>query len=149
MFYAILFAGISSCGTKTNADRATESITEKTSVDNTGYKELITAVYDKFVFAIDSDGINTPEEYFTANALKKLQEDYEFDCEDGPCYAYYALRTEAQDSKPGAEDVSQIYSIEPAENGWYVVSYSDMGWNGKTRIKIVDGKIDAYERLEQ
>ncbi|MDE5877983.1 MAG: hypothetical protein K2H47_10875 [Muribaculaceae bacterium] len=149
MFYAILFAGISSCGTKTNADRATESMTEKTSVDNTGDKELITAVYDKFVFAIDSDGINTPEEYFTANALKKLQEDYEFDCEDGPCYAYYALRTEAQDSKPGTEDVSQICSIEPAENGWYIVSYSDMGWNGKTRIKIVDGKIDTYERLEQ
>ncbi len=154
MFYAILFAAVSSCGTKTNADTATEynehnPVTEETVVNNTEAIELITTVYDKFVFAIDSSGSDNPEEYFTANALKKLQEDYEFDCEDGPCYAYYALRTEAQDSKPATEEVSQIYSIEAAENGWYVVSYSDMGWKGKTRVKVVNGKIDAYERLKQ
>ncbi len=39
------------------------------------------------------------------------------------------------------------YSIEP-EDDWYVVFYSDMGWSGKTRIKIVDGKIDDYQRLK-
>jgi hypothetical protein len=32
--------------------------------------------------------------------------------------------------------------------GRYVVSYSDMGWPGKTRVKIINGnKIDAYERV--
>lgn len=85
--------------------------------------------------------------YFTANALKKLQADYDFDCDEEPCYAFYALRTEMQDSKPGTDGSSQIYSIEPQDD-WFVVFYSDMGWSGKTRIKIVDGKIDDYQRLK-
>lgn len=81
------------------------------------------------------------------NALRKLQDAYEYDCYDGPCYAYYTLRTEAQDSNPKTDDISQICDIETAEDGWYIVSYLDMGWSGKTRVKIVDGKIDDYERI--
>lgn len=108
--------------------------------------EVIAAVYSKFVFPIDSEGTDRPEDYFTANALTSLQQDYEYDCEDGPCYAFYALRTAEQDSKPGADDESHILTIEPDGNDWYVVSYLDMGWSGMIRIKIVDGKIDEYHR---
>ena len=61
------------------------------------------------------------------NALRKLQDAYEYDCYDGPCYAYYTLRTEAQDSNPKTDDISQICDIETAEDGWYIVSYLEMG----------------------
>lgn len=138
-----IIAGFASCSASPSgaSDSATAGF---------GDIDLINTVYDKFVFAIDSDGdeINNPERYFTANALKKLQDDYTFDCDNGPCYAYHALRTEAQDSKPGSDDTSTILSVEPSADGWLLVSYSDMGWPGKTRIRIVDGKIDDYQRIQ-
>lgn len=149
----LLLVGTISCGASTN-ERTTESIAEQSSDIEETIEEsskcinLINTVYDKFVFVIDSDNDVIPETYFTSNALKMLQEDYEFDCDEGPCYAYYALRTEAQDSKPGSDETSRIYSIDPAGDGWYIVSFSDMGWPGKTRIKVVDGKIDSYERMD-
>lgn len=151
IYSALLLAVMVSCGTSSTKNTTAKpdehnSVTEKTLTEDA---DLITSVYCKFVFAIDSDGddINSPEKYFTANALRKLQDDYEFDCDEKPCYAYYALRTDAQDSRPGSDEASLIHSIEPTESGWYIVSYSDMGWPGKTRIRIADGKIDDYERL--
>lgn len=152
--YVILLAGVASCGTSTTKridKKAVEhsTISDETLTVNTEYIDQIKTAYNRFVFAIDSDGDMAPEIYFTANALKKLQDDYEYDCYEGPCYAYYALRTGEQDSKPGSDGTSEILGIEPIDNDWYIVSYSDMGWYGKTRVKIIDGKIDDYERLEQ
>lgn len=149
--YAFLLTCLISCGAKTSADMDGRQTAENISASDTVSKniadnELINFIYDKFVFAIDSEENDNPEDYFTINALKKLQHDYDFDCEDGPCYAYYALRTREQDSKPDSEDVSQICNIESIGDGWYVVSYLDMGWSGMTRVKVVDGKIDDYER---
>lgn len=150
IFYVLLLVGLSSCGAKANKEVASEHSEQNSMADNTDAAniDLLNAVYNKFVFMVGSDGLN-PEEYFTPNAMKKLQEAYGFDKADGSHYAYYGLRTGAQDSKPGVDDVSKIYGIESAGDGWYVVSYSDMGWPGKTRIRIVDGKIDEFERLEQ
>lgn len=155
---ALSFAVLASCGASSDkkaadADSVPEAEpveavaenTQNTAADN----DLINTVYDRFVFAIDATGDMTPENYFTANALKKLQGEYEYDCDEGDCYAFYALRTTEQDSKPGADGSSSITGIEPDGEGWYVVSYSDMGWPGKTRIKIVDGKIDDYQRVNQ
>ena len=154
MVYAFLLTGLVSCGASATGDASTKSV-ESDSVssqpipENTGDIDLINLVYEKFVFAIDSEGdeINHPEKYFTAGALKKLQDDYEFDCDEGGCYAYYALRTGAQDSNPESDGASKVYSVEPADGGWYIVYYSDMGWPAKTRIRIVEGKIDDYELL--
>lgn len=146
-----LFAGLISCGGQNKAD-SNEAQSESPAsqseeiVSNNEDAEVISNVYSKFVFAIETDGKNDPTDYFTAGALKKLQDEYEFDCEDGPCYAFYALRTKEQDSNPDSEDVSQVCSIEPVGDGWYTVSYLDMGWSGMTRIKIVDGKVDDYQR---
>lgn len=145
-----LLASLVSCGSRTNVDtNVAESETDLSHTDQPLQTDtdslLINSVYEKFVFA-GSDGNDNPSDYFTSNALKKLQDDYEFDCEDGPCYAFYALRTDEQDSKPGVEDVSQICSIESVGDGYYIVSYLDMGWSGMTRVKIVDGKIDDYVR---
>lgn len=153
--YTLLSAVCASCGTSTTNDASSETVNQEAVLSDTSISadaensDLIKSVYDKFVFATDTEGdeINHPENYFTANALKKLQAAYDFDCDDGPCYAFYALRTEANDSRPGTDEASVIYDIQPVGDGWYIVSYSDMGWPGKTRIRIIDGKIDDYERL--
>ncbi len=146
-----LFICLVSCERKNNADTNVAQsepsvLQDEQLVKNNKDTEVINNVYNKFVFAIETDGNDNPTDYFTANALKKLQDEYEFDCEDGSCYAYYALRTNEQDAKPDAEDVSHICNIEPIGDGWYVVSYLDMGWSGMTRVKTVDGKIDDYQR---
>lgn len=152
--YALMILCLGACGSSTNRinlDTPVESPSEevKSSAEKDKDIELINTVYEKFVFAIDADESIVPEKYFTANALKKLQEDYEFDCEDGPCYAFYALRTGMQDSKPGSDEASMVYGIDSDGDGWYIVTYSDMGWPGKTRIKITDGKVDDYQQLNQ
>lgn len=150
---AFLFLNILSIGTKSNAKSniaQRESAVSYCIPSDKSNKDtdLILDVYYKFVFSIDLGENDHPRDYFTANALKQLQKDYAFDCNDAPCYAYYALRTSNQDSNPDSDGESRIYKVELSEDGWYTVSYTDMGWNGKTKIKIVDGKIDVYKRLE-
>jgi len=150
--FALAYA-MCSCGAKnTSANEAerveTEKVTSDSGINSQDYSDLIKTVYAKFVFATDADPEEyaTPERYFTANALKKLKDSYEFDCEDNNCYAFYELRTQEQDSKPGTTGESDIINIESLGDDWYVVKYSDMGWSGMTRIKIVDGKIDDFKR---
>lgn len=153
VFVAVMLVCVASCGVKSNTDGASEageqtSVSDGTVENVTDYTDLLNTVYEKFVFATDADSSYAPEDYFTANALKKLRDAYEFDCEDGDCYAFYDLRTMQQESKPGSDEASRVNNVEPAADGWFVVSYSDMGWPGETRVKIVDGKIDDYERVE-
>lgn len=153
IFWCIWVAVAVSCASSTKHDETVATVDNNSPADdihaeNPENVDLINMVYEKFVFAIDSDEAISPEMYFTANALKKLQDDYEFDCIEGTCYAYYALRTDMQDSNPESDESSRVYGIEPDGDGWYTVSYSDMGWAGKTRIKIVDGKIDDYQSLK-
>lgn len=113
--------------------------------------ELIRTVYETFVFAIDADPETYahPEQFFTQSALKKLNESYEFDCEEDNCYAFYELRTSQQDSKPGSDEESYIISIEPAADDSYIVTYSDMGWSGTTLIQISNGKINDFTRQSE
>lgn len=113
--------------------------------------DLIKTVYANFVFYtdIDSKVSSHPERYFTVNALNKLKESYEYECETDDCYAYYELRTEEQDEKPGTAGKSEITDINSVGDNWYVVKYTDMGWPGMTRIKIVDGKIDDFTRCAE
>ncbi len=151
--FAAGFSVAAFCGASaetTTLKGATEQAYAAVSVGD-GYSDIvriITEVYDNLVFAIDAPEEINPVSYFTPNALKKLEDEYEFDCFEGDCYAFYALRTGMQDSNPEADDVSRIYAVVPQGDGWYLVSYCDMGWPGKTRIKIADGKIDDYERMQ-
>ena len=118
---------------------------------STADSDLIKTVYETFVFAIDADPETYahPERFFTANALKKLNDSYDFDCEDNSCYAYYELRTEQQDSKPGTDGESYIINIEPTTDNSYIVTYSDMGWTGTTLIQISNGKINNFTRCPE
>lgn len=131
---------------KSTTEGSTEQNNQEVTVVTPDHTDLVKNVYNKFVFAIDSNGTDKPEDYFTENALKKLQAAYEFDCEGGPCYAFYELRTPEQDSKPDSDEESAVISVEAVGDNWYVVNYTDMGWSGMTRLKITDGKIDDYKR---
>ncbi len=146
-----MLAGLAACGAKsTNAADSDNTATEATQeVAAAGMADttLVRTVYDTFVFAIDSDGSANPADYFTPKALKALEEAYEYDCEEGGCYAFYELRTSNQDSKPGTEGESFVDVIQDLGGGWYAVMYSDMGWEGVTLVKIADGKIDEYQRM--
>ena len=153
IFAITLASAICSCGAKNPSVNETESVERErvssdSCINSQDYSDLIKTVYSKFVFAIDADPevYAHPERYFTASALKKLRDSYKFDCEDYNCYAFYELRTQEQDSKPGTTGESEITDIESIGDNWYVVKYSDMGWLGMTRIKIVDGKIDDFTR---
>lgn len=161
-FIKLIFAftlayAMCSCGSKTASANETERVEENTSVasnsdiDLQEHSYLIKSVYAKFVFANDADPevYANPERYFTTNALKKLKDRYEFDCEDNNCYAFYELRTQEQDSKPGTTGESEITDIESVGDNWYLVKYADMGWSGMTRIKIVNGKIDDFSRCAE
>ena len=166
--YVFVVAGLMSCSSvakdnqtessvtpEATDDTVTEEVVPKTieevtvdeaphvaEVDHSANEDLINTVYNTFVFGSSK---KSPKPYFTDKALRKLKAAYDYDCEGGNCYAYWELRTDAQD---GPNDVSRITSIEPGDDGWYVVSYKDMGISGKTRIKIVNGKIDEYKRLK-
>lgn len=115
---------------------------EAPTVDHSANVNVISTVYENFVFGFSE---LSPESYFSSKVLKKLAQAYDYDCEDGNCYAFWELRTDNQD---GSSDIQKVISIEPDEDGWYVVSYNDMGNQGKTKVKIVDGKIDDYKRLK-
>ena len=65
---------------------------------------------------------------------------WEMDYDD--TYSYWRFRTGYQD---GPSDTSSVESVEPLGEGWYRVSYSDMGNAGVTDIKVMDGKICEYK----
>ncbi len=78
------------------------------------------------------------DKYLSAELKKSLwTEDYE------GCYEYWLFRTSAQDSKPD-NDVSKIESVKELGEGWYVVKYLDMGWNGTTKVKVKEDKIVEF-----
>ena len=56
-------------------------------------------------------------------------------------YSYWAFRTGFQD---GPGNVSQVDGIESLGDGWYRVSYQDMGTPGVTEVKVEGGKITDY-----
>lgn len=85
------------------------------------------------------------ETSMTDALLKKtLSEDlasslWEADFED--TYSYWEFRTGFQD---GPSQESRIESIEPMGDGWYQVSYKDLGIPGVTELKMENGKITDY-----
>lgn len=122
-------------------EEISEPITETVSIESSEEtdEQLIRTIYDKFVFGFSDEN---PNSYFTPKAIKSLQDAYDYDCPDNDCYGYWELRTGTQD---GPSNECGITSIESQGNGWFIVSYKDMGLSGKTRIKVVDHKIDDYE----
>lgn len=97
--------------------------------------EMLKQFYKKCVF-----GTSSPKKYCTQKCLKKLAAANEYD--DGG-YAVWEFRTENQDG----DGPSKVTDVQSAGDGWYTVSYRDMGAKGVTKVLVVDGKIDDYKRV--
>lgn len=81
------------------------------------------------------------EKTLSEDVLKSLWEvDYD------ATYSYWRFRTGLQD---GPSKESSVESIEPLGDGWYRVTYSDMGNPGVTDVQVSDGRICAYRFQEK
>lgn len=111
------------------ADEDTETSSEQEDV------KLITEWYD-YVFGKKEISDDVLNKFLSSNVKKRIwTEDYE------GCYEYWKFRTSAQDYDPNVGDVSKIEDISVNNDGWYEVKYLDMGYNGKTTIKVVNSQI--------
>ena len=80
---------------------------------------------------------------------KTLSEDvlnsiWETEYED--TYSFWVFRTGLQD---GPSDESSVESVEPLGDGWYRVTYSDMGNPGITDVRVDKGRICAYRTVQK
>lgn len=66
-----------------------------------------------------------------------------------PCYAMWCFRTGMQD---GPSDVRKVTDVTAENDGWFKVSYLDMGNEGVTRIRFImthgKYKMDEVVRVE-
>ena len=94
-------------------------------------KSILNRLYNDYVFGDRYDEFNQAvSDFFTSKAQQTLIDAYEYDCE-GVCYAIWALRTNAQDSKEngGKSGVEDIWRVV---GNAYEVHYVDGGWSGST-----------------
>ena len=61
-------------------------------------------------------------------------------------YSFWVFRTGLQD---GPSSESSVESIEPLGDGWYRVTYSDMGNPGMTDVRVDKGRICAYRTAKK
>ena len=138
---------VDSAATKVDSLASTVEAPQTTKAEE---EKLVTAfltdLYEKYVLDIrGSHDIRKIRSHFSSEILKKMRKEYDYD--DGG-YASWIFRTGAQDG-PGE---SQLRSITPEGDGWYKVSFSDMGYKSSCRFKaeIRDGKvfISDYENKD-
>lgn len=113
-------------------------------------EDSVNVLYKK-AFAMITEFINNQQfndsyllkQQCTESLLDKLKDDYEYDCNDGDCYAGWDFRTPAQDGP----DVNKngIISIVPMGYSWYQYTFYDMGNKGVNAVKIVwDDESESY-----
>lgn len=128
----LIGSGVESYGNGTNVTKSKIVLEQNDEFSNERAKEIINNLYTNYVFG-NKDFSQIAKDVCSPKLLKILKDEYEYDCEDGECYAVWIFRTSAQDGT----DVNKIKSITPKGNGWYDVSYIDMGYEGLTSVKFV------------
>ena len=143
MTLAMIVAALSytACGGKqkgNNNSNVTEVITASGDIDNSEQDIKIIKEWYDYVIGTKDITDNALNKYLSSDLKKRLwTEDY-----DG-CYEFWQFRTTAQDCNPDG-DISKIENITNEGDGWYTVSYKDMGWSGLTKIKVKNGKIVEF-----
>lgn len=92
--------------------------------------KFITDMYNNTKYVDDS----FLESHCSEQMLKKLQEEYDYDCYEGNCYAVWLFRSGNQD---GISDRNEIISVEALGGHWYRYDYYDMGYTGANKIKVI------------
>lgn len=87
----------------------------------------------------------------TPSMLQLLADNFDYDCDDGDCYAGWMFRTEAQDGKGDGEQAHGVVAVGDVGEGWYEYIFFDEGFRGVTRLKLLfDGDkimIDGLQKV--
>lgn len=109
---------------------------------------FLKAFYARYVFDAESME-KIANDVCTPKLLKYLEKEYDYDCMEEPCYAMWCFRTGMQD---GPSDVRKVTDVTAENDGWFKVSYLDMGNEGVTRIRFImthgKYKMDEVVRVE-
>lgn len=74
----------------------------------------------------------------SGDLLKKLEADYDYECDEGPCYAVW-------DFREGASDVWtwKILDVRSEGEDWYTYTFQENEFIGKHRVqaRVVDGTV--------
>ena len=89
--------------------------------------------YNDYVFG-NKDFSNIAQTTCTPRLLQQLKDAYEYECESGDCYAMWLFRSGNQD---GVSDVSKVTNVTNEGDGWFKISYIDMGIEGATYIRLI------------
>lgn len=123
---------ISTTSNQTNKEKrfsnSTSTMSNQTNDD--AVKKLLTDMYNNELY----QNHEWLEAHCTDKCLQYLQREYEYICEDGPCYATWKFRTDNQD---GDTDEHRMISVESKGNNYYEYTFIDMGFRGKNRVKII------------
>jgi hypothetical protein len=122
-------------------------------------KAFIRSLYTGFVLNDKLDFEGVASQMATKKVLNRFQKEYGLEYSDcvvrkgnySQCgYAVWELRTGGNGDK-GPDSISKVNSITSLGNGWYKVSYTDMGFKGITNVKIINDhgtlKVDDYKRV--
>ena len=101
--------------------------------------DLLQRVYQHYIFG-DSSFNSIAKTVCTDRILERLKEEFDYECSDGDCYAIWHFRTNSQD---GPNDSSMVKDIIYKGDGWFDVTYIDMGNDGTTTFKLVE----EYNRI--
>ena len=143
MMFAMMVAALSlsACSGKqkgNNNSNATEVITASGGIDNSEQDIKIIKEWYDYVIGTKDVTDSALNKYLSSDVKKQLwTEDYE------GCYEFWQFRTAAQDCNPDG-DISKIENITNEGDGWFTVTYKDMGWSGLTKIKVKNGKIVEF-----
>lgn len=100
-------------------------------------KTFLTDFYEKYIFNTKKSSLSFEEavQKSCTKALQQyLQEQYEYECESGPCYEMSCFLTGNQD---GESEVSKLLRVESYGGDWYKVVYVEMGTVGTTYVHCV------------
>ena len=90
-------------------------------------------IYNDYVFG-NRDFSTIAHSVCTPRLIRLLKDSYEYECEDGECYAMWLFRSGNPD---GVSNVSKVTNVTNEGNGWFRVSYLDMGIEGATYIRLI------------
>ena len=89
--------------------------------------------YNDYVFG-NKDFSKIANKVCTPRLLQYLKDAYEYECEDGECYAMWLFRSGNQD---GTSDECRVVSVKDEGDGWVGVLFIDMGVTDSIYIRFV------------
>ena len=117
---------------------STDSIKEviDASVQEDTSEEDIKLIREWYGFVLNGSPTKSDMTKYLSKAI--MDELWEADFEE--TYSFWMFRTQAQDGN----DESKLINIKNNGDGWYTVTYKDMGWDGLTKVKVNKGKIEEF-----